>query len=112
MDPQPQQLIAHCPLCHAAYAANDIRLLGEKGPTRLFHCTCVACGHAVLAVILETGGAVSTLGLMTDLELSDALHFKDAPQISSDEVVGLHRELETASRDWCRRLLDKHGSRA
>ena len=62
------KLLAHCPLCQAAYPTSEVKLLGEKGTTRLFHCTCSSCGHAVLAVVLESAGSVSSVGLVTDLE--------------------------------------------
>ena len=103
---QPQRLLAHCPLCHAAYLPAEIRLIGEKGSSRLFHCNCTACGYAVLAVILETPGSVSSVGLVTDLEIQDALRFKDATPITADECLNLHHALEQDAKAWCRRLLD------
>lgn len=75
--------------------------------TRVFHCACLRCKHAVLAVILETPGAVSTVGMVTDLELQDALRFKDMAPISADEVLRLHVELEADASSWGRRLLDR-----
>ncbi len=103
----PQKILGHCPLCHAAYATSEIRQLGEKGPTRLFHCTCTDCGHAVLAVIMETSGNISSVGLVTDLEIQDALRFAELPAVSSDECIAAHRVLEQDSCAWCARLLDK-----
>ncbi len=81
-------------------------MLGEKGVTRLFHCSCSTCGQSVLAVILETGGAISSVGLVTDMELKDAVRFKDAEAVSGDECISVHRLLEEGSRDLCQRLLD------
>ncbi len=104
--PQPQKLLAHCPLCHEAYQPAEVRLLGEKGPTRLFHCSCKVCGHAVLAVILETPGALSSVGVVTDLEIQDALRFKDAGPVSADECLAIHASLEGDAKAWCRQLLD------
>lgn len=101
------QLLAHCPVCHAAYPTSDVRLLGEKGPTRLFHCTCQRCGNAVIAVVLENAGAVSSVGLVTDMEVQDALRFQDVPAVSSDECIAAHRLVEQESRSFCRRLLDR-----
>lgn len=100
-------MLAHCPLCQTAYHASEIRLLGEKGTTRLFHCTCVSCGHAVLAVVLETSGSVSSVGLVTDMEAQDAMRFQHVPPVSSDECIAVHQALETDSRAFCLRLLDK-----
>ncbi|MEK7116481.1 MAG: hypothetical protein AAB879_03740 [Patescibacteria group bacterium] len=102
------KVLAHCPLCQAAYPSSDVRLLGEKGTLRLFHCTCNSCGHAVLAVVLETSGSVSSVGLVTDLEVSDAFHFQNAKPVTSDECITFHQLLELDSAGFCRRLLDMH----
>lgn len=104
-----QRVLAHCPLCQTTYRAEAVRLLGERGSTRLFHCTCNACGHAVLAVILEAPGTgnVSSVGLVTDLEIQDALRWKDAKTVTSDECVAVHRLMQEGSAGFCRRLLDK-----
>ncbi len=103
------KLIAHCPLCQHAYPVAFIRLLGERGMMRLFHCTCESCGHAVLAVVLETSGSISSVGLVTDLEVGDALRFQHAKPVSSDECVSFHQLLETQSGELCRKLFDTRG---
>jgi len=107
MEHSSPQLLAHCPVCHAAYPAADVRLLGERGTTRLFHCTCASCGNAVLAVVLENAGSVSSMGLVTDLEIQDALRFQEVLPVSTDECLAVHRILETQSQAFCRQLLDK-----
>ena len=108
MDTAPSsKLLAHCPLCQAMYGEKEVRLLGERGSTRLFHCTCNACGHAMLAVILESQGAVSSVGLVTDLEVQDALRFREMPSISADDCVVAHRILENESKGFCEALKGK-----
>lgn len=102
-----QKIIGHCPLCHAAYGNSGVKLLGENGPMRLFHCTCASCGHSVLAVIVENLGSVSSVGMVTDLEIQDALRFKEAKPISSDECILAHRALENESQELCSAWLDK-----
>lgn len=99
------KLLAHCPLCQAIYQASEIKLLGERGATRLFHCTCSACGHAMLAIILEAQGAVSSVGLMTDLEVQDALRFRDMGSVTADECIASHRILEMESREFCKLIM-------
>lgn len=101
-------LLAQCPLCHAAYPSSDVRLVGEKGTTRLFHCTCRTCGHAMLAIVLESQGAVSSVGLMTDLEIQDAMRFREAPVISADDCISIHRVLEEDARSFCAALQRRH----
>jgi hypothetical protein len=118
--PTPQ-LLAHCPLCQAAYQEAGVRLLGEfgaisglrlpdgqvtaPGKSRLFHLTCPNCCHAVLAVILESVHGISSIGLVTDLEAQDAARFQSAALISSDDVVTAHRDLEGKSQEICKVLL-------
>ena len=103
----PVPLLTQCPLCQAAYHEKHVRLVGERGSTRLFHCSCQTCGHAMLALILETQGAWSTVGLVTDLEVQDALHSCDKKPVTSDECLSVHGFLEEQSQDLCRWLLQE-----
>lgn len=100
-------MLAHCPMCQSAYEPSEIRLIGEKGTTRLFHCTCGSCKHAVLAVVLEAAGSTSSVGLMTDMELQDALRFQQAGPVTTDECIAFHQLLETKSQAVCQALLDR-----
>jgi hypothetical protein len=60
-----------------------------------------------LAVIVENSGSVSSVGLVTDLEIEDALRFRDAAPITADECVAAHRILQEGSQAFLSRLLDK-----
>lgn len=104
MAPSDPKLLTHCPLCHAVYHDQSIRLLGEQGTTRLFHLTCGTCNHSVLAVILESQSGVSSIGLVTDLEAQEAMNFRDAPVVSADDCVTAHVFLEERSREFCNSL--------
>lgn len=105
MDVHPSKLIAHCPVCQTSYGDQAIRLVGERGTSRLFHCTCASCGHAMLAVILENAGWVSSIGMITDLEANDAARFQKLEMISANECVQIHQGLEHQSRELCQQLL-------
>lgn len=113
-------MLAHCPLCQAAYDDASVHLLGDfapqgnsvsaisrmgQGKPRMFHLTCKNCRHAVLAVILESGHGVSSIGLVTDLEVQDAVRIHGTQAISADDVVRAHVELDTKSREMCQGLL-------
>jgi hypothetical protein len=105
-------MLAHCPLCQTAYDEHSIKLLGEQAPplagqgmVRMFHLTCQSCCHAVIAVILESQNGVSSVGLVTDLEVQDAVRMHDAPAISADDCVAAHEILETKSRNVCEQLM-------
>lgn len=103
MHPSPK-LLTHCPLCEAKYEEQSVRLLGEQGAMRLFHMTCPACSHSVLAVILEHPHGVSTMGMVTDLEAQDALRFQDADPISADDCLDIHDFLADSSRAFVKAL--------
>lgn len=59
----------------------------------------------MMAVILESGGWVSSVGLMTDLEAPDAVRLQSAGLITVDECVRLHKEVEERSRELCQELM-------
>lgn len=107
MNIQPSRLIAACPLCQASYQDGAIRLVGEKGAHRMFHCSCRQCGHAILAVVLETSGWVSSIGVMTDLEAKDALRLQESTPITSDECIKYYHIFEQESAVFCKELLQK-----
>ncbi len=97
--------MANCPLCQALYQDGAIRLVWEKGPSQMFHCFCASCGHAILAVVLETSGWVSSVGVMTDMLAKDALRLRESKPISADECVFFYRAFEQESPGFCQELL-------
>lgn len=105
MSIQPSRILAQCPLCQAAYREDEIRLVGERGASRLFHCNCEECGHSMLAIVLESSGWVSSVGLVTDLEAEEASRVQRSAPISVDECINLHRLLEGESNALCQSLL-------
>lgn len=103
MVPAPK-LLTHCPLCNAQYQDQSIKLLGEQGAMRTFHLTCPACAHAVLAVIMENQHGVSSLGMVTDLEVQDAVRFRDLEPISADDCLNIKDLLATKSMEFVHML--------
>jgi len=105
MEIKPEQILTQCPLCQTVYGQEGISLLGEHGAARLYHCSCQSCGHAMLAVVMEGGGLVSSVGMVTDLQAADAKRFRNQGVISTDECIKSHDLLENCSQDLCRRLI-------
>ena len=60
-----------------------------------------------MAVVLESSGMVSSLGLVTDMEVQDAIRFQGSGPVTSDECIRFHQALEADSQGLCLRLLDK-----
>ncbi len=59
----------------------------------------------MLAVILENAGWISSIGMITDLEVHDAVRFEKAEMISANECVQVHQCLERQSRELCQELI-------
>ncbi len=64
--------------------------MGEDGETRLLHLRCRKCSNQLLALILISNGAVSSIGLITDLSYNDVLRFRKFSQVSIDDVIDIH----------------------
>jgi len=107
MDIQPSQLLERCPLCHEKYGTGSIQLLGGEGKTQTFHCACSACGHAMLSVVFEGSGWLSSIGLVTDLQADEAQKLFKTPTITSDECIGIHTSIEQNSAKICQILLEQ-----
>lgn len=104
---QASKILSHCPMCKKVYGKDAVRHLGEQQGAGLYHCTCHSCGQAMIAVVLEQMGLVSSIGMMTDLEVADALRFYEAEAVSKDECVAIHRVLDAQSWEFCQSLLKK-----
>lgn len=87
------KVVSRCPLCDSPYDNLDTRILGEDGETRLLHIRCQKCSNALLALILISQGAVSSVGLITDLSYEDVLRFQKGKMISTNDVIDMHTAL-------------------
>lgn len=106
MDIQPLRLLERCPLCQVAYKKEDVRKVGTQDKTKLYHCTCLGCGHAVLAVILEGSGWMSSIGVITDLQAIDATRLQPEP-ISSDECIEICSHIAQDSQKLSRLFYER-----
>jgi hypothetical protein len=102
----PSRLIVECPLCHTSYPENAVRVIGETGAGKLYHCSCGACGRSMLALMRENTGYVSTVGLVTDQKAEDAIRLSEQPVISSDDCIAAHILLDEESRDFVESLAE------
>lgn len=56
---------------------------------------------------METESGVSSMGMVTDLEIQDAVRFHDVLPISADDCVAVHQALEINEKAFVASLLDK-----
>ena len=80
-------LINQCPICSQDYDEKATKLFMDRQNTHLVHITCGNCKSYFVAMIMELGKALSTVGMITDLSFVDIerLHIKDS--ISLDEAI-------------------------
>lgn len=105
----PSRLIVECPLCHASYPEDAVKSLGETAAGKLFHCSCGECGRSMMALMRENTGYVSTIGLVTDQTVGDAMRLTEKGPISADECIGAHVLLERESGELVERLQAEAG---
>lgn len=104
MELHPLKLIAQCPLCRTSYTDAGITLVEERVHARMFHCACQRCGHALLALVMEIGGYLSSVGIVTDLQSSEVIRLSQETPISADACLWWYDYLEHKSKEFCRVL--------
>jgi hypothetical protein len=86
--------LIHCPVCSKEYRPARMLLLDQEDKRTTLHLTCEACGASTLVYVsLSPVGAVS-MGVLTDLEQSEARHLFRGDAVSADEVLGMHHFLK------------------
>lgn len=98
------KLLHQCPLCQTAYKHGEIRLLGQSGARRMFHCRCRSCSHAFLTIIMETSGSVSSIGMITDMGADDAVRLQSATPLTDDMCILAHQVMTENSAEFCKIL--------
>jgi len=88
------KLISYCPLCESSYNPQQTRVLGEKDDSHLLHIQCGNCSNAIIALVLISAVGVSSVGLATDLAYHEVNLFKEAPVVSTDDVIEVHHALQ------------------
>lgn len=88
------KLMRQCPVCEKDYQTDHVYILEEYGGSHLIHMTCPHCQSAVLALVMISPIGMSSIGMMTDLSMDDALRVRDREPIADDDILTLHTALE------------------
>jgi hypothetical protein len=94
------KLVSYCPLCEASFNPQEAKVLGESADSHLMHIRCGNCSNAILALVLVSSVGVSSVGMVTDLAHEEVNRFKDAPAVSTDDVLDAHRLLVNQGALW------------
>lgn len=84
------KIVRGCPVCKEEYGLDDMFVLEENKGTHLVHSTCPHCRNAIMSVVLISKVGMSSVGVLTDLNIEDALRLKEASPINQDMVIDFH----------------------
>ncbi|RJO59087.1 hypothetical protein C4546_03745 [Candidatus Parcubacteria bacterium] len=87
----------HCPNCGNLFDFRKTQVLAEEANSTLLFLKCSNCGVAAVATMSMSPQGLLFRGLVTDLTAPDVMKFKDAEEITSDDVVTVHQALNSNS---------------
>lgn len=91
---QSLKMINNCPVCGKDYDLKAARLFSDKEKAQIVHIVCNACKGYFVAMVMDLGRGISTIGMVTDLSYSDIERLRDAKPIDIDEVIDGHQLVE------------------
>ena len=101
-------LVLHCPICANKYNAENTNVIETKGiekteeSSMLVHTDCERCKSSVVFSISMDGPEIFSVGMVTDLTSADAARFRNANQITVDEVMEFRDFLEKFDGNFAR----------
>jgi predicted nucleic-acid-binding Zn-ribbon protein len=84
-----------CPLCGQSYENHDVKFLGTFNTAHLLEMTCKHCDLTVMATVIVGHGKNKI-----ELLRSEMKKFGAAPDISSDELIELHKFFKKFNGDF------------
>jgi len=82
--------IGRCPLCNINYKQENAELFGQNETSNLVHITCHKCKINFVVAIFLLGQGISTVGALTDLNLTDIKKIYMQEPINVNEMIDLH----------------------
>jgi hypothetical protein len=70
------------------------RTLAATGETKLMHIQCHKCQNAFLTFVLVSQVGASSVGVLTDLGYEDVVRFRSNQNVSVNDVINIHKQLE------------------
>lgn len=84
-----------CPVCNQQFDFKRLHVLFEQNGASLLHITCHNCFSSTLASVIVNQNGVNFNGIVTDLNTSDVLKYKDSETISAEYLLELHNEMDS-----------------
>ncbi len=100
------KFITSCPVCAHAYKANSVNVFAEHDGVHAVHTVCPSCQSNFIAMIMTVGQGMSTVGMVTDLSLTDAKRLYAKEPFTTDDIIDTHEHLQTV--EFLQTLLTHH----
>lgn len=98
------KFINSCPVCGAHYAADSIAVFAEFDTVHAVHTTCSKCHSSFMAMIMAMGQGMSTVGMVTDLNLADAKRLFNQNALTLDDTIEAFEQMQ--SEQFLHKLLN------
>lgn len=87
------ELLASCPVCQSRLSRKNALVVYDTEDHFLIHVDCLEClGSAILSVKKDRAKSKNLITVsMTDLTKNDIRYFKDKANLTSNEVLSVHR---------------------
>lgn len=93
------QSLVRCLVCNKSQHVKKMLVLDEQDNKTVLHVVCDDCGGASLVHLSVGQMGVVSLGMMTDLEQSEARRLYQGKPLSTDDVFEVHRLLKEHTGD-------------
>lgn len=91
------RVMQSCPMCNTEYKNGGVRVAQEDGGASLVHVSCSNCCGSLMAIVVESGVGVSSVGMITDMSYDDLVRFHNEAPVSADDCLHLHTLLNQPS---------------
>ncbi len=88
------QSIIRCPVCNKKYRPAKMLMIDEDEKRTTFHLSCTDCGASSMIFVSMGQFGIVSLGILTDLEQSEAKRVFFSTAISSDNILEAHQFLK------------------
>ncbi len=88
------QSIIRCPVCNKKYRQALMLVLDEDDKRTTLHLSCADCGASSMVFVSMGQFGIVSLGVLTDLEQSEARAVFSGEAISADQVIEAHQFLK------------------
>ena len=88
-------MLKSCPVCGAGYDHEHMRTLMQQSGAQLLLVTCATCQSAVKLLVVALPQGITTMGVLTDLQMQDIFRIGERKPFSQDDVLAWHSFIQS-----------------